>query len=189
MSPSTGGATQRSWQPGARGRTPTASAALTRAVAWRRRAGRFTYGRLSARIKVPAGKGLWPSFWTTGNGSWLDGGEIDVMESLGHQRRTTYCSVHGADTAGDQVSATRRHNAPAPLTGGFHIYAARWTATGVTFTVDGRPCGAVSTAAMKPFSPQQIRVGMTVGGSWPGAPDSRTAFPATMLIDWVKVDR
>ncbi len=148
---------------------------------------RFTYGTLSARIKVPAGKGLWPSFWTTGTGSWPAGGEIDVMESLGHQPSTAYCSVHGADSAGEHASTTRRYSAPAPLTDDFHVYTAHWTATGVTFEVDGRPCGTVSTAGMQPFTAQQIRVGMTVGGSWPGAPDASTAFPATMLIDWVRV--
>ena len=148
---------------------------------------RFTYGTLSARIKVPAGKGLWPSFWTTGEGSWPDGGEIDVMELLGHQPNVSYCSGHGADSSGEHRSTTLKYTAPVSLADDFHVYTAHWTATGVTFEVDGQPCGTIATAGMKPFTPQQIRVGMTVGGSWPGSPDFTTAFPATMLVDWVRV--
>jgi beta-glucanase (GH16 family) len=28
-----------------------------------------------------------------------------------------------------------------------------------------------------------------VGGSWPGAPDATTPFPAEMAVDWVRVFR
>ena len=48
----------------------------------------FTYGRLEARIRIPAGQGLWPAFWGLGDDVWDVGwpncGEIDVMEALGN---------------------------------------------------------------------------------------------------------
>jgi beta-glucanase (GH16 family) len=28
---------------------------------------------------------------------------------------------------------------------------------------------------------------LAVGGSWPGAPNATTPFPAKMLVDWVRV--
>ena len=44
----------------------------------------FTYGKLEARISLPAGQGTWPAFWTLGNrGSWPNCGEIDIMEHTG----------------------------------------------------------------------------------------------------------
>lgn len=40
----------------------------------------FGYGTFSADIQLPQGKGLFPSFWLCGEGSWPEHGEIDVME-------------------------------------------------------------------------------------------------------------
>lgn len=43
----------------------------------------FTYGTAAARMKLPAGAGLWPAFWVLGTGDWPATGEIDVMENVG----------------------------------------------------------------------------------------------------------
>ena len=32
----------------------------------------FAYGTAAARVKLPAGPGLWPAFWALGNGRWPD---------------------------------------------------------------------------------------------------------------------
>lgn len=148
---------------------------------------RFTGGTLAARIAVPAGRGLWPSFWTAGAGSWPATGEIDVMEILGRNTLKSYCSVHGADFAGNHFSRTQSYASTSSLAGDFHVYAVHWTANAISFTVDGVPCGSpVPTATLQPFTGQKVMVGMAVGGSWPGAPDSETRFPATMLVGWVR---
>lgn len=45
--------------------------------------------RLEARIKVPAGKGMWPAFWMLPSNyevsQWPLGGEIDIMEFIGRE--------------------------------------------------------------------------------------------------------
>jgi len=45
------------------------------------------YGRVEARIKLPAGQGLWPAFWMLGSNidtvGWPQCGEIDIMERWG----------------------------------------------------------------------------------------------------------
>jgi beta-glucanase (GH16 family) len=147
----------------------------------------FTYGTIKARIKVPAGRGLWPSFWTTAatKTGWPATGEIDVMELLGHEPAAYYCSVHGANGSG-HAPKTIRHNSSGSLASDYHVYEARWTPSKVDFFVDGAPCGTVSTNGLTPFAPQQLLVGMAVGGSWPGSPDSSTPSSADMLVDWVR---
>jgi len=147
----------------------------------------FTYGTIKARIKVPAGRGLWPSFWTTSatKTGWPATGEIDVMELLGHDPATYYCSVHGA-SGGSHVPKTIGYDAADPLSTDFHVYEARWSPTKVEFLVDGNACGTISTSGLTPFAPQQLLVGMAVGGSWPGSPDSSTPPSADMLVDWVR---
>ena len=47
----------------------------------------FQYGRIEARIKIPAGPGVWPAFWMMGDDSstnyWPGCGELDIMENIG----------------------------------------------------------------------------------------------------------
>jgi len=44
------------------------------------------YGRIEARIKVPAAKGMWPAFWMmptdSDYGGWAACGEIDIVETI-----------------------------------------------------------------------------------------------------------
>jgi beta-glucanase (GH16 family) len=54
--------------------------------------------------------------------------------------------------------------------------------------------GALSgpTSAVWPFNkPHFLLLNVAVGGpdSWPGAPDASTPFPATLLVDWLRVYR
>jgi beta-glucanase (GH16 family) len=46
----------------------------------------FRYGLIQARIKLPAGRGIWPAFWMLGSdidtAGWPGCGEIDVMENF-----------------------------------------------------------------------------------------------------------
>ena len=148
-----------------------------------------TYGTVTARIKVPAGRGLWPSFWTTSwnKTGWPATGEIDVMELLGHDPQISYCSVHGANSSGQHVATTIPYQSPVSLAADFHVYEARWNPGQVDFYVDGARCGTISTADLRAFAPQQVLVGMAVGGSWPGSPDASTPSSADMLVDWVRV--
>jgi beta-glucanase (GH16 family) len=149
----------------------------------------LSHGLVTARIKVPAGQGLWPSFWTTSwnKTGWPATGEIDVMELLGHEPHVYYCSVHGADASGEHVARTVAHRSAVSLADGFHVYEARWAPGLVDFYADGNHCGTISTLDMQAFSPQQVLVGMGVGGGWPGDPDATTPSPADMLVDWVRV--
>ena len=46
----------------------------------------WTYGRFSARMKLPEGQGTWPAFWMMPSdsvyGRWPLSGEIDIMEAV-----------------------------------------------------------------------------------------------------------
>ena len=57
----------------------------------------FTYGIVEARIKLPAGTGIWPAFWMLGSNyataSWPACGEIDIMEFKGREPTTLYLSL------------------------------------------------------------------------------------------------
>src|SRR5580765_768968 len=50
----------------------------------------FAYGTAAARVKLTAGPGLWPAFWTLGNGRWPDSGEMDILENVGDPTWTNF---------------------------------------------------------------------------------------------------
>jgi beta-glucanase (GH16 family) len=157
-----------------------------------------TFGRIEARIKLPAGRGLWPAFWALGSDiesvGWPNSGEIDVMESLGNDPFTLHGSLHGpeANSAKGYSLSASEHSAVS-LAARFHVYGVEWTPGSITFTFDGIPYSTRTTASLsgtqewvfdKPFF---LLLNLAVGGDWPGSPQASTAFPATMLVDWVRV--
>ena len=60
----------------------------------------FTFGCVSARIRLTPGTGLWPAFWALGtSGDWPNCGEIDVMENVGEPDWASV-AVHGPGYSG-----------------------------------------------------------------------------------------
>jgi beta-glucanase (GH16 family) len=157
------------------------------------------YGRFEARIKIPAGQGMWPAFWMLGNNvtsvHWPECGEIDIMENIGKEPGTVHGSLHSSSTVSRTSDSTASFSLPAGqnFADDFHLYAVEWEPRTVRFYVDSNlyatftqsqwPAGG-SWAFDHPFF---IILNVAVGGSWPGSPDSSTIFPQQMLVDYVRV--
>jgi beta-glucanase (GH16 family) len=73
------------------------------------------------------------------------------------------------------------------------VYGVDWSPGAVTFTFDGVPYATRTPASLSAHQqwvfdrPFFLLLDVAVGGNWPGAPSSSTPFPATMLVDWVRV--
>jgi len=157
------------------------------------------YGRFEARIKVPAGQGMWPAFWMLGNNissvGWPKCGEIDIMENIGKEPGTVHGSLHGPSTTGPTSDATAPFSLPAEqnFADDFHLYAVEWEPGTIRFYVDTNlyatfnqsqwPAGGTWTFD-HPFF---LILNVAVGGDWPGSPDGTTVFPQQMLVDYVRV--
>jgi beta-glucanase (GH16 family) len=157
------------------------------------------YGRIEARIKIPAGQGMWPAFWMMGedNGavSWPDCGEVDIMEYIGKEPGTVWGSIHGPGYSDDKVDLTaafhlQKHE---PFAGGFHVYGVEWEAGEIRWYVDGQLYERRTPADLPPGrkwvfdKPFFLLLNLAVGGDWPGKPDQATKFPAVMAVDYVRV--
>ena len=162
--------------------------------------GRFstTYGSIQASIKLPAGLGLWPGFGGFGadidKAGWPQCGEIDVMECIGRDPFTVFSTIHGPGTANpDGYGLTTSHQTSAPLSQGFHVYGLNWAPNLVQMTLDGVPYATYTPRSLSGGrrwvfnKPYFLVFVLAVGGVWDGAPDATTPFPATMLVDWVRV--
>jgi beta-glucanase (GH16 family) len=165
----------------------------------------FTYGRAEARIKVPSGAGIWPAFWLLGDDiytkGWPEAGEIDVMETIGSLPNELNGTVHaplGAwngnpNVDGDEWTIGEIYDHGSSLSDAFHVYAVEWTASSIAFEIDGHTYFTMAKAHMPAGGrwtfdhPNHLLLNLAVGGDWPGAPNANTPFPATMLVDYVRV--
>jgi beta-glucanase (GH16 family) len=159
----------------------------------------FAYGRVDARIRVPAGRGLHPAFWALGSSldkvGWPASGEIDLMEVFGGAPFTVHGTLHGPRSGRVEykVGATRR--ARAPLSKGFHVYGISWRPGRIAFRLDGEvyavrtPSDLPSGSSWRFDRPFFLLLNVAVGPRWLGAPDAATPWPARMVVDWVRVHR
>lgn len=144
----------------------------------------FRYGYMEARVKVPSGKGLWPAFWSLpADYSWPP--EIDVMEILGDDPRTTYMHYHYNDASGSHVGPGSSWTGP-DFSAGWHTFGADWQPGSITYYVDGVERWRFTDAAVTSKA-SYLLLNLAVGGNWPGSPDASTAFPADYLVDYVRV--
>ncbi len=155
------------------------------------------YGRVEARIKVPAGAGLWPAFWMLGTdidqNPWPQSGEIDIMEYVGRVPNEIFGTLHGPGYSGGQ-SYGQSYDLGKPVADDFHTYAVEWQPDQVTWFIDGMPYFTASPN--DPFlqgkqwvfnHPFFILLNMAVGGNFGGTVSPDTVFPATMSIDYVRL--
>lgn len=167
---------------------------------------KFQYGRIEARIRLPAAAGLWPAFWLIGVSTeeWPACGEIDVMENVpgnvpgGLGAGAIKSTVHGPGYSGvDGVGRTRKFPDGGRVDDGYHDYGAIWSPGKISFYVDDwtKPFFTVTRDAIpagkawvydRPFT---MILNLAVGGSWPKDPDATTPNPSVMLVDYVRVWR
>jgi len=161
----------------------------------------FRYGRIEARIRFPGGQGIWPAFWMLPQdevyGSWAASGEIDIAEAVnlgGSGGNNVFGTIHYGGPAPNNQSSGNEYLVPTDATAEFHSYALEWDATEMRWYVDGILYSTQSswstTAAPYPApfdEPFYILLNVAVGGNFPGAPNSGTAFPVTMEVDYVRV--
>ena len=157
----------------------------------------FDYGRIEARIKVPAGSGLWPAFWMLGDDfstvGWPDCGEIDILETRGSEPRTVINTVHGPGySAGDGVSNTTVL-AEGSTASDFHTYAVDIDPEHIVWWVDDQRVHTVRVGDIPGGTPWAFDgpffmiLNVAVGGHFDGDPDATTVFPAEMVVDEVRV--
>ena len=150
----------------------------------------FKYGRVSGRLQIPLGQGIWPAFWMLGANfdqvSWPSCGEIDIMEHINNENKiygTTHWNNGGLNS-----------NSGSIVTGvtGFHEYTVEWDSLSIRFFMDGALYhthnSSVSNGSLDEFSkPFFLLLNVAIGGNWPGYPNATTVFPVSMDVDFVRV--
>ncbi|MHB8523375.1 MAG: glycoside hydrolase family 16 protein [Limisphaerales bacterium] len=158
----------------------------------------WTYGRVEARIKVPAGQGLWPAFWMLGanikQAGWPNSGELDIMENIGREASVVHGTAHGPGySGGGGIGKPFALPAGRRFADDFHLFALEWQPAKLQWSVDNQVYFTLTPKDLPKGTrwvfdqPQFLLLNVAVGGSWPGAPDAATIFPQQMLVDYVRV--
>ncbi len=161
----------------------------------------WKYGKISARIKLPHGKGIWPAFWMLGanideNGGdtpWPQSGEIDILELYGtNDDATIEANIHYADISNShaQMGAVHYSLEEGKFADDFHIFELEWTKEKVTWLVDGKEYASfpITKGELSEFHEEFfLLLNIAVGGTWAGRPDASTPFPQFMYVDWIRV--
>ena len=153
-------------------------------------------GRVEARIKLPAGQGLWPAFWMLGHTHpatpWPACGELDIMENKGSQPSTTSSAVHGPGYSGATPFAHAQSLIAGTFSDGFHLFAVEWNSAHVRFYIDDVAHYGITRSALERYGrsildqPFYLIINLAVGGHFDGDPQSDAILPATMLVDYVR---
>ena len=164
------------------------------------------FGRIEARMRLPAGRGMWPAFWMLGDTfpevTWPGPGEIDIMEFRGQDVKSVYGTIHGPGYCGSPfdcglgpIGGVFRFDGVLGFDDRFHVFAIEWDPERIAWFVDDqlflalKPANVVAAGGDWVFNqPFFLLLNLAVGGSFAlASPDDSTRFPATFLIDYVRV--
>jgi hypothetical protein len=156
----------------------------------------FRYGLVKLRMTMPEEPGLWPAVWMIGADvvevDWPRSGEIDIVEGTGRAGQSL-AYVHGPDVDGRPYNVGRSHDAGGSVRP--RDYELLWTPVGLRFAVGGDTVLTISPSDLDPGrlwvfdKPFFFVVNLAVGGRVPGPPEPTTQFPATLLVEHLRVYR
>jgi beta-glucanase (GH16 family) len=156
----------------------------------------FQYGKITARIKLPYGQGIWPAFWMLGSNidqvGWPKCGEIDIMEMIGGgegRDNATYGTLHW-DSNGHRELGGSKELISGILNDDFHEFTINWDSEKVEWLLDNKTYNSldITDDLMSEFHQHFfIILNLAVGGNWPGDPTPQTVFPQEMVVDYVRV--
>lgn len=155
------------------------------------------FGRIEARILLPSSQGLWPAFWLLGSDFAQVGspasGEMDILETKDRAHRAfSYVHYPSDSTLGVTVAHQRLLRGTA-ISPGWHTYSVTWDEHTISMAVDGHEHLTLDLDSLPERGRLALRrsfsivLNVAVEGGFASPVDPTSVFPATMLVDWVRV--
>jgi beta-glucanase (GH16 family) len=148
--------------------------------------------RMSARIKLASGYGMWPAFWSYGD-PWPTQGEIDILEARGqepfqYQNNYFYGRARNKNLVNNAETVITSSTS---LQTCWHVYELIWSQNSLTSLLDGQVVdtktgGYVSNLFGKK---EKLVLNLAAGGLFFSNLNPSQIQTGTMQVDWVKVFR
>jgi len=165
----------------------------------------YAYGKIEARISLPAGKGTWPAFWMLGSNfstsGWPTCGEVDIMEHIGSDPTMISHAAHTYEKNGSRGNNWWARKTLANLEGTYHTYAIEWEKQAnegddcIRFYIDGSLTATLweqhvgSSFRNWPFKSNFFFIlNIAVGGNMGGTVDDAIFnVPVLMKVDYIRI--
>jgi len=146
--------------------------------------------RMVSRIKLPAGYGMWPGYWSYGD-PWPTQGEIDCLEARGQEPSKYQTNYFYGRTANRNLvrNAEGYINTDVDLTACYHVYEMVWTQNNLFSYFDGVLAETKSGGYIPSLfgKSERITLNLAVGGNFFTNLNPSQIQPSTMYVDYVKV--
>jgi beta-glucanase (GH16 family) len=156
---------------------------------------RVRYGLITARIKLPRGRGIWPAFWLLGEDidevGWPHCGEIDVMENFSTDPAMAHGAIHGPGYSGaDGIAADL--GTGSPLADDYREFSVCWEPGRIRWYYGSELYHTVTPADLSGrewvFDHDFfLLLNVAVGSHFFPPPDASVTFPQHMLMDYVRI--
>jgi beta-glucanase (GH16 family) len=170
---------------------PHDSASFLTGGVWTKDKISFERGRVEIRAKLEGAQGAWPAIWMLPqNGSWPEGGEIDIVERL-NSDDIVYQTLHSYYTHTLGIIDPPRNTTGKIDPFGYNVYAVELYTDSVRLFINDKltltyPRIETDKKGQFPFDqPFYLLMDMQLGGAWVGAVNPKD-LPVEMWIDWVK---
>ncbi len=149
------------------------------------------YGTFEARIRYPAGQGVFPAFWLIAPGAPTSPPEMDIFEAFpapsgaggGSGLNYLSCGLNSVNGA----EYFLYYDARGDLTGDWHVHKMVWTPTTISVYVDGILRGVLNDADKVPTLPAMYPILTFAMGASGYRVDATTPSTLKMDIDYVRV--
>jgi beta-glucanase (GH16 family) len=146
--------------------------------------------RIVARIKLPAGYGMWPAYWSYGD-PWPTQGEIDYLEARGqepfkYQTNYFYGRATNRNLVRNQVGFI---TSDVSLTSCYHVYEMIWSQNSLTSIFDGNIV-ETKTGSYVPNlfgKTERVVLNLAVGGNFFTNFDPSQIVTGSLYVDFVKI--
>ena len=146
--------------------------------------------RMMARIKLPAGYGMWPAFWSYGD-PWPTQGEIDILEARGQDDMKYQTNYFYGRTANRNLvrGAEGFVTTDVSLQTCYHVYEMAWSQNELKFYFDGILVKTNSGSYVPSLfgKTERITLNLAVGGLFFSNFNPALIQTGNMYVDWVKV--
>ncbi len=150
--------------------------------------------RFVSRLKLPAGKGMWPAYWLYGD-PWPTQGEIDILEARGSEPDRFQSNIFYGTKPGININQHSEafFTIGENLTEEFHVYEMIWRPKSIDIIFDGKVVHEYKANRdnniKKLLGTREKLVFNTAVGGWflKDRDSNNYADSSTMQVDWVKV--